>query len=103
MQRAYLIKFGGEKETHEMNALELNGINDAIDWIKGTMESDSEYFNCNIECNIYIQDVENCKALVYINADDKIGIKVGDDECSDIETIIETNLSIISKIIHKMK
>lgn len=111
MRRCYIIELGGEKELNEMDALELQPtIDDAIDWIQNNMESDSEYYNININCTIYIDydkddnDLTNqyCDALVYINTDDKIGIQVRKDECSDIETIIETNLSIISKITHKM-
>lgn len=112
MKRCYIIEFGGEKEVNEMKALEIgfDDINDAFDYIIETMDSDGEYFNCNIECTIYLLDIallysshnHYCKALVYVDADDEIGIQVREDECSDIETIIETNLSIISKITHKM-
>lgn len=110
MQRCYLIELGGEKEIEEMIALELGNIDSAMLWIVDNMNSDAEYFNCNIQCRCYLQHYEQynnelnfyAKCLIYISADDKIGIKVNKDECSDVESIIESNLSIISKITTKM-
>ena len=110
MKRCYIIEMGGDKEVDEMLALELEDVDDARSWILGAMESDSEYFNCDIDCSIIDLKYEqydsttnfHYKGLVYIEADDEIGIEVKDDECSDVETIIETNLSIVSKIVTKM-
>ena len=110
MKRCYIIEMGGEKEVDEMLALELTDIDMARNWIQDSMKSDADYFNCNINCLIvdlkYTQYDSTTnfyyKGLVYIDADNNVNIPTNKDECSNVEDIIETNLSIISKITHKM-
>lgn len=106
MKRCYIIELGGEKEMYEMESLELDNIDSAILWIIDAMKDDSEYYNCKIKCQLYNQKYEQydterdffCQVLVYIDADDKIGT----NDKVNIEDIIESNLSIVSKITCKM-
>ena len=58
MKRVYVIEFGGEKEVDEMNALELNNIDSAILWIHDSMQSDEEYFNIDINYQLYLSKYE---------------------------------------------
>lgn len=110
MKRVYLIEFGGEKEVNEMLALELFNIDSAILWIKDAMESDEEYYHTHISCDIYIQQYDqygsdlnfNCQALVYINANDTVNDEMLASDISNVDTIIESNLSIVSRITCKM-
>lgn len=108
MQNAYILEFGGKKEVYEMKSLELDNIDNAISWIKETMRSDEEYFHKKIDCNIFIlkyeeyDDIFYCKAIAYINTDSTITNEMIQSDIKSIETIIETNLSIISKITCKM-
>lgn len=110
MKRVYIIELGGEKEVNEMDALEMTTtIDNAIEWIQDTMKSDAEYFNCRINCTIYIDyDKDDnsltnqyCDALVYIDADRIVTEEMFASDIYDVETIIESNLSIISKIVAK--
>lgn len=107
MKQAYLIEFGGKKEKYEMDALELpHTMDSAVNWIQGSMESDSEYFNCYIDCSIIYEDgndltTQHCNALVYIDADDTFTEEMSASDVSNVEDIIEDNLSVVSKIIAK--
>lgn len=109
MKQVYLIELGGEKERYEMDALELNNIDDALVWIQGSMESDSEYFNVPINCTIFLQKYAQyetmrdfySKALVYIEAETIVTNEMIHSEVYDVRTIIEDNLSVVSKIIAK--
>ena len=116
----YIIELGGEKEVWEMESLELKNMNDALHWIKGSMKDDSEYFNVNIECNIYPIEFEEYedsktdykalnkiidfkgKALVYIKSEDIVTDEMKASDIYDVDTIIENNLSIVSKITTRM-
>lgn len=107
MMKVYIIKLGGEKELNEMDALELSHTTDsAVNWIQDSMESDSEYFNCNIDCTIIYTDdndltTQHCNALVYIDADDTFTEEMSASDVNNVEDIIEGNLSVVSKIIAK--
>ena len=105
MRKIYLIELGGKKEMDEMDALELKTIDDALDWIQNSMESDSEYFNVPINCTIYekrnASTDRHYKALVYIEAETIVTAEMFESEVYSVETIIETNLSVVSKIINK--
>ena len=110
MKKVYLIELGGKKEMYEMDSLELpHTIDSAIDWIQGNMEDDSQYFNINIKCTMYSdydKDDNNlkhqyCNVLVYIEADSIVTEEMFASQKYSVETIIENNLSVISKIIAK--
>lgn len=101
MQKVYLIALGGEKERYEMESLELNSIDDALEWIQGNMESDSEYFNVDIKSDIYVQKHFHNKAIVYINAETIVTAEMSDSKIYSVETIIESNLSVVSRIVAK--
>ena len=101
MKQIYLIELGGEKERYEMESLELNNIDDALEWIQGNMESDSEYFNVDIKSDIYVQKHFHNKAIVYINAETIVTAEMSDSKIYSVETIIESNLSVVSRIIAK--
>ena len=101
MKKIYLIELGGEKERYEMESLELNSIDDALEWIQGNMESDSEYFNVDIKSDIYVQKHFHNKAIVYINAETIVTTEMSDSKIYSVETIIESNLSVVSRIIAK--
>lgn len=105
MRKIYLIEFGGKKEMDEMDALELKTIDDALDWIQNSMESDSEYFNVPIDCTIYekrnASTDRHCEALVYIEGETIVTPEMFESGVYSIETVIETNLSVVSKIINK--
>lgn len=112
MIKTYLIEFGGKKELNEMDALELSPtIDSAIDWIQGNMKSDSEYYNCHINCTIYANynansnnlTTQHCDALVYIDADSIVTEEMFESDIYSIDTIIESNLSVVSRIIAKGK
>lgn len=116
----YIIELGGEKEVWEMESLELKNMDDALHWIKDSMKDDSEYFNVNIECDIYPIEFEEYedsktdykalnkvidfkgKALVYIKSEDIVTDEMKASDIYDVDTIIESNLSIVSKIITRM-
>ena len=100
MKYYYIIEFGGEKEIHEMKALELNNINDAIDEIQGSMESDEEYFHISIKCDINL--FKHNQALVYVEYESIVTYEMIESEVYSIKDIIESNLSIVSKIIARM-
>lgn len=109
MKRCYIIELGGEKEMHEMDALELENIDSALLWIQGSMDSDAEYFNIDINCSIYTQKYEQyetvrdfySKALVYIDADSIVTEEMFASDIYSVDTIIESNLSVVSRIINK--
>ena len=109
MKKVYLIELGGEKEMYEMDALELETIDSALVWIQGAMESDSEYYNIKINCSIYVQKYEqydtvrdfDAKALVYIDAESIVTEEMFASQIYSVDTIIESNLSIVSKIVAK--
>ena len=109
MKKVYLIELGGEKEMYEMDALELETIDSALVWIKGAMESDAEYYNIDIKCSIYIQKYEqydtirdfDAKALVYIDAESIVTEEMFESQVYSVDTIIESNLSVVSKIVAK--
>lgn len=99
-EKFYIIEFGGEKELHEMNALELVSVKDAIDWIQGSMESDEEYFNINIKCNINL--FNHNQALVCVKYESIVTHEMMESEIYSVEDIITSNLSIVSKITKRM-
>ena len=109
-ERFYVIELGGKKEINEMKALELKNINQAIIWIEDSIESDKEYFNIDIDFNIKIIDYEfcgndldfYCQAFVSTKYNSIVTYEMIDSEVFDIKDIIESNLSIISKIKLKM-
>lgn len=110
MKRAYVIEFGGEKEVDEMNALELNNIDSAILWISSSMQSDEEYFNIYIDYQLYLlkykqYDSETnfyAKALVYVEYEEGTTKEMLQSNCTSVQQIIESNLSIVSKITTRM-
>ena len=110
MKKVYLIELGGEKEMYEMDALELPyTIDSAIDWIQSNMEDDSRYFNINIKCTMYSDYDKNdnslkhqyCDVLVYIDAESIVTEEMFESQIYSVDTIIESNLSVVSKIIAK--
>ena len=101
MKACYLIELGGEKEVHEMKALELETMSDALEWIGCNMESDSDYFNIDIKYDIYVQKHFHNKAIIYIDVETIVTPEMFDSEIYSVETIIESNLSIVSKIMKK--
>lgn len=103
MKKVYIIELGGEKELNEMNALELKTIDDALEWIQENMESDAEYFNVDIKSDIYIQKHFHNKAIVNINAETIVTEEMFESDIYDVDTIIESNLSIVSRIVAKGK
>lgn len=111
MKKYYIIEFPmEEKELNEMDALELDNIDQAIDWIQGSMDSDEEYFNIHLNCNIDILKYEQygsdldfyCKALVSVDFDSIVTEEMFASNVYSAETIIEENLSVISRITHKL-
>ena len=110
MKRAYIIEFGGEKEVDEMNALELNNIDSATLWILDSMQSDEEYFNIDINYQFYLLKYEQydsetnfyAKALIYVEYEEKTTEEMLQSDCTSVQQIIESNLSIVSKIITRM-
>ena len=110
MKRAYVIEFGGDKEVDEMNALELNNIDSAILWIRDSMQSDEEYFNIDINYQLYLSKYEQYdnetnfygKALIYVEYEEKTTEEMLQSDCTSVQQIIESNLSIVSKITTRM-
>lgn len=106
----YIIELGGAKEVNEMSALELNNVDQAIAWIQGSMESDAEYYDININCNIETLKYEQyddemdfyCKALVTIEYDSVVTHEMMESDIFTPNIIITSNLSIVSQIITKM-
>lgn len=97
----YVINFDGEKNRHEQLALECFDYHQVLSHIIGDLESDAEYFRFSLEaCGEVIHG--HRLGVIYIQCDDKIGIVVNDDECSDVQTIIETDLDICSNIVNKI-
>ena len=109
MKKCYLIELGGEKEIHEMKALELDNINEAIDWIKDSMASDEDYFNIDIDCKIQLMEYTQfsteldfyAQAFVYIDAETIVTEEMFTSQVYSVDTIIKSNLSIVSKIVAK--
>ena len=101
----YIIEFNGEKEQNEMDALELQTIEQAIEWIEGAMESDAMYFNINIDCDIGIiknkryDNEKYCQALAHIKYDHIVTDDMMDSDIYAPDIIIRSNLSIVSKIV----
>lgn len=110
MKKYYIIEFGGEKEINEMQALELENFDQAIIWILDSMESDEEYFDIDIYCDIKILKYEEyeskldfyAKALVCTEYETIVTEEMMQSKIYSVEDIIKTNLSIISKITTKM-
>ncbi len=100
MKKYFIIEFGGKKELHEMTALELVSIQDAIDWIQGSMDSDEEYFNIDIKCEINL--FKPNQALVCVNYETIVTQEMFQSEVYSVEDIITGNLSVVSKIITRM-
>lgn len=109
MKRYYIIEIGKtEKELNEMDALELENIEQAIEWIQGAMESDAEYFNVSIRCNIeilvdYNSDLDfYSKALVSVVFETIVTQEMMESEIYYVEDIITDNLTVISTIEKKL-
>ena len=110
MKEYFVIEFGGEKEINEMEALELDNINEAIKWIKGSMESDEEYYNINIDCEIQLMHYTQfgteldfyAQAFVSVEYDDILNQEMKNSDIYSVQDIIESNLSIVSKITTRM-
>ena len=105
MKKYYIIEIGKtEKELDEMDALELENIEQAIEWIQGSMESDAEYFNIGIKCNIeilvdYDSDLDfYSKALVSVDFETIVTQEMIESEVYYAEDIITDNLTVISTI-----
>lgn len=105
MKKYYIIEIGKtEKELNEMDALELESIEQAIEWIQGSMESDAEYFNVSIRCNIeilvnYDSDLDfYSKALVSVDFETIVTQEMIESEVYYVEDIITDNLTVISTI-----
>ena len=111
MKRCYIIEMGGDKEVDEMLALELTDVDMARSWIQGSMKSDSEYYNCDINCLIIDLKYEQYdsttnfyyKGLVYVEAKDIVNEEMSASDIDNVDTIIESNLSVVSKIVSQGK
>lgn len=82
-------------------ALECFNYHHVLDHIIEDLESDAEYFRFSLEA--WGEVIHGHRlGVIYIECDDEIGINVNDDECSDVQTIIETDLDICSNIVNKI-
>ena len=110
MKKYFIIEFGGEKEINEMEALELDNINEAIDWIKDSMASDEDYFDIDIDCEIQLMHYTQfgteldfyAQAFVSVDYQNIATHEMVDSEMYSVEDIIKRNLSIVSKITKTM-
>ena len=101
MKMIYVVNFDGEKNRHEQLALECFNYHQVLDHIIEDLESDAEYFRFSLEA--WGEVIHGHRlGVIYIECDDEIGIDVNDDECSDVQTIIETDLDICSNIVNKI-
>ena len=105
----YIIKFGEIEQVDEMLALELTTYYEAREWIIESLHCDAEYYNAKIKVkgfeDLYYEEYEGesidltATAILIIEADDVVGIDTAEDEISDMVEIIESSLSVVSKII----
>ena len=112
MKKYFIIELdmSNEKQLNEMDALELDNIQDAIEWIKGSIESDEEYFNINIDCDINIfkytqfgSELDfSAQALVSVEYETIITAEMMASQIYSVEDIIKRNLSVISEITKRM-
>ena len=110
MKKYFVIELGGEKEINEMEALELNNIDEAIDWIKDSMASDEDYFNIDIDCEIQLMHYTQfgteldfyAQAFVSVNYETIVTDEMIQSEVYSVEDIITSNLDIVSKITKRM-
>ena len=108
---SYILEFGGNKELNEMSALELNNYDDACDWIISSLNCDSDYYKTNIDIPHivtleYYNDNDNSKnfhaqTMFIIETNNKIRTNIKKDEYYNIVDIIESSLTVVSKIIDK--
>ena len=110
MKKYFIIELGGEKETEEMKALELEDIHQAIEWIENSIEDDAEYFEVNINYDINIIKYEFCgsdldfytQALVCVEYETIVTEEMFASDVYSVEDIIKSDLSIVSKIKARM-
>lgn len=112
MKKYFIIELdmSNEDQLNEMDALELDNIDQAITWIQGSMESDEEYFNININCDIKILEYKQygseldfyAQALVCVEYETIVTNEMFQSQIYTVEDIITRNLSVISKITKRM-